>query len=298
MKLRKRNEQGVIKIGLVEMYGTNKEDAIIPYPMKGNNNSSWENHATDVIEIIRQFVPNAEFHLVRGDRRGLQYLIDQECAIVNISLSGTYAKDLEEELSKKSFLIVSAGNDGEEGETLLARQNYSCAIGAVNSQMKPMYYSGYGYGAIVAVAQEPNIDGRIYHGTSFSAPVVTGLLSQWYIWYYNLFDCYPCISETYDFIKFNSADIFEDDYDLRTGYGLLRLPKKFKATAIIVETGNRFATKIKHVEGEKPTISQVDLLVTPFIHNSRTMVGSRGLMESQGINVHWDIESFVSVYIR
>lgn len=298
MNLRERDEKRIIKIGVIDRFSNGKENAIRPFPMSGHFNKSWEDHPDNVIKVIRKYLPNAEIYLVPNTEVGIKYLIEKECTLVNVSLAGYTESVKYNELANKTFLVVSAGNRGDKGESWLAIQDYSCAVGAVDKYLKPMYYSSYGEKAVKTVAIEPVIDGKILHGTSFTGPVVIGLLGQWFKWYENLFKCNPSISEANEFVKVNSADIFEDGEDLRTGYGLLRLPKKFKATEVIVRTGNILATKVKHVEGEQPIDSQVDLLVTPFMHENRTMVGSNGLTSALGINVHWDKENFVSKYIR
>ena len=298
MDVRARKENRTIKIGVIELFSNGKENAIKPFNMPTSDIESHNNHADNVIKVIRTYIPNAEIHLVRADKRGIEYLIEQDVAIVNMSLTSTYVKYLEDDLAKTSFLITSAGNTGDKGEGISAMQDYWYAVGAVDSKLNPCYYSSYGYDAVETVAQEPIIEGKILHGTSFTAPVITGLIAQWYIWYFNLFNCYPSVKETYDFIKYNSQDVFEDGKDARTGYGLLRLPKQFKASEVIVKTGNRIATKIKHVEGEQSTEYIVDLLVKPFIHENRTMVGSNGLTSNLGINVHWNNKTRTSHYIR
>jgi len=298
MDLRERDEQRTIKIGVIDLYSNGKEDAIKPFPMRGHNNKSWEDHPDNIIKVIKKLVPNSEVHLVPNTIQGIEYLIEQECALVNISLAGYSESVIYNHLANKAFIVAGAGNSGDKGESWLSIRDYSCGVGAVDKNSEPMYYSAYGKGAIMTVAQEPVIDGETLHGTSFTVPVIAGLLAQWYIWYEDIFECYPSIKETNEFIKLNSADIFEDGKDLKTGYGLLRLPKKFEATEVIVKTGNRLGTKINHIEGETPIDSQVDLLVTPFIHENRTMVGSNGLTSNLGINVHWNSKRFTSHYIR
>lgn len=295
MDVRSRIENRKIKIGVIDQFSNGKEDAIKPFPMRGHFNKAWENHPTDTIIVKKFYLPGAEIHLVPNTEEGIKYLIEQKCPIVNVSLAGYTASTLYDELANKTFIVCSAGNSADRyGESWLSLQDYSCCVGAVDKDLEPTYYSSYGKGAVKTVSVEPVINGKTYRGTSFSGPVIVGLLGQWYIWYEDIFNCYPSIAETNEFIKLNSHDIFEDGDDLRTGYGIFRLPKKFKAKQVIVQTGNRIANMLHHVEGEKPTEEVVDLLIKPFLHNSRTMVGSRGLMQLRG-NVHWD--GFRSHYI-
>jgi len=299
MNLRARNEQGVIKIGVIDLYGNGREDAIIPFEMQPHAiYQQWTDHAYNIIRVIRSFVPNAEIHLVKKDKRGIEYLIDQGITIVSMSLAGRGEQPLEYLLKGKAFLVCGVGNSGDAGESWSAQQEFWCGVGAVGLTNIPKPYSSFGEGAVMTVAQLPELDGKTMQGTSFTCPVVVGLLAQWYIWYKNEIGCYPSIGETNDFIKLNSHDIFEDGKDLKTGWGLLRLPKKFEATEIIVTEGYRMARKIKHVEGEEDVISDVDLLISPRIIEGRTMVGSRGLTESLGITVYWNDVNHTSSYIK
>lgn len=289
MDIRKRNEPGVIKIGILDLYSNGKEDAIVPFKMEPHYKyDAWTNHADNIIKVIRSFVPNAEIHLVRKDKRGIDYLIEQGVEIVNMSLAGQYEQPLEYAIANKAFLVCGAGNDGDQGESWSSRQEFWCAVGAVNSNLIPQYYSSFGHGAVKTVAMSPTVEGKILQGTSFTAPVIVGLLAQWYIWYEKEFDCYPSIGETNDFVKLNSQDIFEDGKDLKTGWGLLRLPKQFEATDLVVTAGNRIAKKIKHIEGEKNVVSDHDLLIEPRIINGRTIVGSNGIASGLSMTVHWD----------
>jgi hypothetical protein len=299
LNLRERNEQGILKIGVVDLYSNGKEDAILPYPMQPHySNDAWTNHADNVIKLIRRFVPNAIIYLVRHDKRGIQYLIDQSVVLVNVSLAGYSPSTIYQELANKAFIVASAGNSGTKGESWLSLQDYSCAVGSVDANLNPMYYSGYGKGAVKTVAMEPILNGKTLHGTSFASPVITGLLAQWKTWYFRTLKCYPSISETNEFIKTNSHDVFEEGNDLRTGYGLLRLPEKFEAEEVIVMVGNQLAVKLYHTEGEMPFQETVDLLEVPFIKNDRTFVPSNGLTSAFGINVHWNQERGTSHYIR
>ena len=71
----------------------------------------------------------------------------------------------------------------------------------------------------------------------------------------------------------------------------MRLPEKFKVTEIVAEIGNRYGTKIKHVEGEAPDASRIDLLIAPFISESRTVLGLNGVATAFGANVRWNGEA-------
>lgn len=248
-------------------------------------------HSEKVIKIIKEFVPNAEIILVSNNYKGVKTLIEEKPALVNMSMGTTGSYSLEKELSKYSFLITSAGNNGAEGEKQSASKDFWCAVGAIDKGMKPKYYSSYGYDKVKTVAVP-----RYGEGTSFSAPVVTGLIAQWYCWYHSNTGYYPSTSETNEFIKRNSHDIWDEGKDPRTGYGLLRLPHKFEARKVTLTLGKEVA-KVEEFQEGKEVISYTQKLYIPSeLKNDRTLVGSRDIAEMFGLNVEW--ENNQSFYIR
>ena len=304
MNLRERKCNEKIRIAIIENTATGEEDAIIPLEMpkaKSNFARLRVDHAKVVVALIRKYLPNAEIYILPPTVEGMKYIINNNFPIVNMSLSNTETPSYEYKMAEKSFLVTSAGNQGSSGETRSAREEFWCAVGAVDKDLKPKNYSSWGLGftKTCAITGE-KVEGHFTWGTSFASPRVVGLLGQWYCWYFNQVGAYPTTKETNSFIKINSHDIWEDGKDLRTGYGLFRLPHKFEANEIIVEVGNRKARKIKYVEGETPKQTEIDLLSTPYINNEegRTYVGSRGLFEGHGINVIWDEINRVSKYIK
>lgn len=164
-------------------------------------------------------------------------------------------------------------------------------------------YSSYGYGSIVTCVpvdwKIPNTNLTCY-GTSGASPMVVGLLAQWYIWFYDLFGVYPSTEATYDFIRENSADIWSESDFIKIGYGLFRLPHKFKATDVKICTNDnsRYTILKKYVENEEVIEKTIDLLEVPFIKNGRTFVPSNGLTSQFGVSVYWKQEEFSSHYVK
>lgn len=264
MNTRKRKCNAKIKIGVIDT-------------------PQGHSHSTKVINIIKSFVPNAEIVLVPNNYTGLKKLLEEKPAIVNMSMNSTMLFSLEEELSKHSFLVTSAGNNAEEGETGSAQKDFWCAVGAIDENLQPKYYSSYGYDKVKTVAIP-----QLGEGTSFAAPVITGLIAQWYAWYQANTGYYPSIQSTNQFVQQNSHDIWDDGKDSRTGWGILRLPHRFEATKILVEINNRYAKKIQYIENEKPVITEIDLLTNPILQNQRTLIPLRGVNEGLGLTVQWD----------
>ena len=298
MNLRERNEQGIIKIGVIESYGTGNENAIIPFEMVPHyNNEQWTNHATDVIEVIRSFIPNAEIYLVKKNEQGIKYLIEQGVAIINMSLAGMGEQPIEYLLKDKAFLVCAVGNSGEGGESWSAQKEFWCGVGAVGFTNIPKKYSSYGKGAVMTVAQLPIINGVIMQGTSFTSPVIVGLLGQWYIWHKRTIGGYPGIAATNQFIKQNSHDIFEDGKDLKTGYGLLRLPKKFEGEKVVITEGEQIAYRTTYVEGEPNKIKEIDLLKSAEIIDGRLVAPFRGVANAFNKRTMWDPDKHQATFL-
>ena len=292
MDLRPRTQEGKIKIGVVEIYSNGREDAVRPFDMPGHDRPAWHNHAHHVIEVIRTFVPGAEFHLVPNTREGFEYLRRVGVSIVNVSLQSG-ALLYHRELAEDVFIFVAAGNESERGEHPLARLEKACAVGAVNEDLTPRSYSSWGHGAVKTVAvtgRKWNIDGReiTLPGTSFAAPVCTGLTAQWMPWYKGVTGVDPKPRTTSAFVRQNSHDIWDDGKDLRTGWGLYRLPHRFEASKLIIKPGQRMARRIKYVEGEDPVETSVDLLVPAEVKNDRILIPLRGSTEGLDLTVEWD----------
>jgi len=272
MNLRERICVGTIKIGVVEAYSNGQEQATRPFQMSGHSNLEYQNHADNVIKIIRYYIPNAEIHLVPNTMEGIAYLVNNGIKLVNVSLSGYDALKFQT-LSENAFMVIAAGNDGESGESGYAQIKKACCVGAVGSNLQPQTYSSFGLGAVktCAIVGDPKYTGEPLFGTSFAAPVVTGLIAQWYIWFNSLFGKYPSIKHSNRFVIENSHDVFEEDYDLKTGYGLLRLPKVFVHNVIEITNGMATGVVKKYKENGNTETNPIDLLATPMIQNGRMM---------------------------
>ena len=296
MNLRERSCKDKIKIAIFESYSNGKEQTIKPFPMHSHERESWTNHADNVSKAILHYLPNAEIHQLPFKTTALQYAIDGNFALVNVSLAIGHVHSKFAELAKKSFIVISAGNDGADGESNGAQMEDACAVGAIGTNLTPQSYSSWGKNAVKTVAI---VDQKLWGlGTSFASPVVTGLLGQWYCWYYRQFDVYPNISETNDFIKMNSHDVWEDGKDPKTGYGLLRLPEQFSAKELTLKTDSPIGLMKLFRENEPTLVRNIDLNVPPIIIAERTMIGSRDVAEAFELNVIWDEASRTSKYVR
>jgi hypothetical protein len=301
MNLRIRDEVRSIKIAVLELYCSGTENAIRPVEFETIYPSS--HHAEMAVELIRMSVPNAEIFLLPANADGIQWVIDNDIALVNMSATSSYATEMEELMAENSFLVSSAGNNADGGEGWSAKQSFWCAVGAVGRDtMRMEAYSSYGHGAVrTCTVTDFIIPGTNIHsdGTSGACPYFVGQLAQWFIWFEDLFGRYPSTEATYKFIEANSHDIWDDENPLKCGWGLFRLPHKFTATEIVIDValGIPYAKRKDHIEGEGFELSQADLLATPQIINDRTMVGSNGLTSQFGISVVWNNDDKTSHYV-
>lgn len=298
MNIRKRDEQGTIKIAVVESYGRNNEDAIRPFNLMTSQHEHWNDHPGNVIKVIRDYVPNAEIHLVEKSVRGYEYIVANDIAIVNLSMAGTGHSTYDHILADTDIMLVcAAGNNGQMGESWNAQQDHWLSVGAVDQELNPKYYSSYGENVVDTVAITPYIDGVLKQGTSFTSPTVVGLLAQWFIWYEKMTGVYPSRHEAHDFVERNSHDIWEDGRDLRTGHGLFRLPKVFKKSVVVVREGYRVASVINYVEGEDPLIEKEDLLSDAKIYDGRLNVPLRGAANCFRRKTLWDPDKHQATFI-
>lgn len=292
MNLRERNETGVIKIAVFETYSNGKEDAIKPIGgFLTSPYAQYANHAENVIRIIRTYVPNAEIYLLPFHKsEARKYVVDNKIPIANISLATPAVYEHMEEMSKNTFIVQAVGNDGSEGEVVGAQWEKCCAVGAANSSLEPQNYSGYGLGAVDTVS----VTGLKYggdiglHGTSFAAPVVTGLIAQYFIWHKKVTGVYPSVKSAFDFVVRNSHDIWEDGVDLRTGNGLFRLPQEFKVKKIVTPKGSDVGKIITYTENQPNFVEEFDMVMPTQIIDGRMMASLRGIGNGFDKVVTWN----------
>ena len=205
-----------------------KDIAQIPF-IKDYNPSLHYSHDYKTTRNYLNFFPNnAQVFFVPNTQEGMAWVRDNNIHILSMSMSGCRALDnLEEEVSKNTLIITSAGNNGEDGETKSARDEWWLSVGS--AYLNKGYacrssYSSYGTWATKAMG----LDGyrlpetkSILKGTSYGAPFFMAVLSYFYIWYDNKFGKFPTIKEVYDYISVACKDIEEDEYDKQSGYGVL-----------------------------------------------------------------------------
>lgn len=205
-----------IKVAIIDEYG---EDASIPY------------HGNKVRDIFHMLLPDAKVRMFEFNEINK---ISGGYDIVSISAKGNTVilpaiKDL---YDRGTFVVVGAGNDGDDGESLLAQQDWTFSIGAVyadyNDNLKIKSYSSHGLNVVDGMSftdiYVPN--GDKFTGTSCATPVGAckiALMIQYYK-YINEFKR-PTQSETMQLAIGMCEDFGDFGYDEYSGHGVLRLPE-------------------------------------------------------------------------
>lgn len=120
--------------------------------------------------------------------QGIIAAVDAGAQLINISLGGTGRSGLVEnalEYAQKDGVIVvaAAGNTGTEGVMYPAASPLTIAVGAVDANNQPMAFSTTGEQVAVAApgyavsAAYPGNRTASVTGTSFSSPIVTGVIA-------------------------------------------------------------------------------------------------------------------------
>lgn len=154
-------------------------------------------HGLAVASLILSVAPSVKLVIAKvlndkgeGDPRktaeGIRYCIAQNCDIINCSVAGPADKELENAINEaraKGILVVAAtGNDGKE-KLMYPASYFNCiAVGSIDKDCNIADFSNYnvfvnlvapGVDIPLKIDNERIIDS----GTSFSAPLVAGVLA-------------------------------------------------------------------------------------------------------------------------
>lgn len=263
-------------------------------------------HTNSVGYILRELFPDAKIFLLDSQKdETYEWIANNNIHIVNMSISNTMASVYK--ASKTSYLVTSAGNNGDSGESMRKSQSkYWFEVGALdvnNEKFELMDYSSWSYdrvdGAMLSGIETPY---GIFHGTSCSSPLYVGVLGQYYQAHNEFFNVYPSINQTLDFIDRHSHNVllFDDDADLKIGYGLLVLPEKYHFEEVIFKfeegSNESYTTVLRKSDGGTST----NKLIEPaFIKDGRTYLGLRDMANIKGNFIDWyDDTREVKIYIQ
>ena len=248
-----------------------------------------DGHGLSVANVIHEVAPLAEIYLSTASTNGgiLDFCKENpnKIQLINCSYTGGSLTDPK---GVPAVFVGGSGNDGDksdDGVSYPARRKFFIAVGAYEEGKDDVAVYSNGGKELDCLGftdiYVPNNKGGLtmFRGTSASAPFVSGLLALWMSK-----EGPKSREETMEFIRQNCVDVFEEGFDNRSGFGLLRLPdlteeeKGGEKMKIEMTIGSKTAT----VDGKKET-----LLRAPDIVNGTTLVPVRFIAEHLGCTVNY-----------
>lgn len=166
------------------------------------NNSVGIAGVNDRVNIIPIKILDAEGNGFLSDLiKGIQYAIDQNVNIINLSLASTSFSPvlnniIESAYQKGIIVVAAAGNTGTNITSPSVsplnndgNKNWVVGVGAIDNRNNRPNYSNYGLGVDVVapgdkiIGYNQNNELEYRSGTSMSAAVVTGIISAWRDYY-------------------------------------------------------------------------------------------------------------------
>lgn len=204
-----------------------------------NTSLEGNTHARKVITILKMVAPDVYYELwdTLYRDKALQYAIDNNFDIVNMSSSGLISDMYKKAYDTNIFLVTSAGNTHGGNLTYAARQEEWFSVGAIDSDLERSNYSGIGkeldvatFGRFDYQDDRPGYEGRIFQiqGTSFASPFFVGQLALYLQWRKEIGLPKLTNEQLKKFIFENCLDLEDEGFDFETGYGLFILPKEVK----------------------------------------------------------------------
>lgn len=199
------------------------------------NNSVGISGVNDKVNILPVKVLDSSGNGYLSDLiKGIQYAIDQNVSIINLSLASTsfdsILNNIIESAYQRGIIVVAAA--GNSGISITSpnvsplnndgNKNWVIGVGAIDSRGNRPSYSNYGLGIDVVAPGDKilgynNVNNSEYRsGTSMAAAIVTGVLSAWRDYYGSL-----NTDEAHNLIKVSSKSgglISMDNAMNRTNY--------------------------------------------------------------------------------
>ena len=252
-----------------------------------------DGHGLSVANVIHEVAPLAEIYLSTASTNGgiLDYCKENpnKIQLINCSYTGGSLTDPK---GVSAVFVGASGNNGDKDENGVrypARRKFFVAVGAYEEDKDDVAVYSNGGKELDCLGftniYVPNNKGGLtmFRGTSAAAPFVTGLLALWMSK-----EGAKSREETMAFVRQNCVDVFEEGFDNRSGFGLLRLPdlaeeeKGGEKMKIELQIGSKTA----YVDGKKET-----LLRAPDIVNGTTLVPVRFIAEHLGCTVNYYADS-------
>lgn len=206
--------------------------------------SSLDTHGQHVADLINQVAPDAEIYILPTSQtispnlqEALPWCIENGINIISMSMAG-WAKDEVRNLEKQCYdsgivLVTSAGNTGKE-VTDAAKYPFWVSVGAVHlvdGKIEMTDYSSTGEEldiisfSRVLVSGLKNNNRLRATGTSYSCPIASGMIALYLEVYKEMFNKFPTARWVKKILQSHTEDLYEDGFDIKTGYGLFILPK-------------------------------------------------------------------------
>ena len=208
-----------------------------------NDISSKHFHGQAVTSLVLAIAPQAEIVVAKvlddkgsGDTgittKGIKYCIEQGVDIINMSLGGGHDDEMEqavrEATDKGICVVVASGNEstGKPVESYPAAYDDSIAVGAIDANYNLADFSNFNNfidvvapGVKVKVADGQS-DYSFANGTSFSAPIISGVLAVLKQKFINDFNRKPSDAELYGMLTYCCRFINNMDYN-KQGHGFV-----------------------------------------------------------------------------
>lgn len=269
-------------------------------------------HDDTVGALIKMFKPECELFLLPNSRfervEGLSvadWIIENDIDIVNMSQSKSMLTiEDQNRIAKHCFIITSAGNKDELGESLDPEgDRFWWQVGAIRKNKLPYLIEKYGQWMKFAYSawKRDAVDGATLSeidtpygnmgGTSGAAPIYTVQIMEYMEVFKRYFNRKPSINMTIDFIDRHSHNMLleDNDSDLKLGYGLLVLPEKYHFEEIVFEFESGKHESKDTVEILKDGYSKtVDIKQVAKIIDGSTYLPVRQLSDLLGIDIEWN----------
>jgi len=206
------------------------------YKGKGITIASRESEKTEhggkVAEVLRMVAPEATILFDVDYKDDIEDLSPFNIYTSSLSFnSDTFPKNqnkAKELFYQDRFLVCSVGNDSDEGQCALSKNDYFISIGACilsNGEPKRTYYSSITEDIDYMSLTDLELSDGKFSGTSCAAPLFAGMCALVQCWYLMRTGRTMNNEELLNFIHDNLTDLDKEGHDVRTGHGLFVLPK-------------------------------------------------------------------------
>ncbi len=193
------------------------------------------------VKIMPINVFDGESALYSDVIKGIQYAIDHDADIINLSIGGTEPSEILNDAIQRAFkagilVVAAAGNEGKNIYDYPAAYDHVLAVSATDSSDKIADFSNYGTDIDLAApgtrifSTLPDNEYGFLSGTSMATPVVTGVAAL--VWAAN-----PSLTNVQieEQLYKTAVDLGPKGKDIYYGYGRINASEAVKVMKIIQE---------------------------------------------------------------